>query len=80
MLSLGFKEDTAQRFAAALEEDGFETAEQFAELSLDDLQDDFNFKRGHIRMVEKWREQQKSKKATRDKRGEHSGRREKERC
>ena len=56
LVSLGIADGPAAGYAAALAEDGFDTPASFGTLSLDELQDDFGFKRGHLRMVEKARD------------------------
>ena len=56
LAGIGIAAEAAADYAAALVDDGFDTPAAFAALSLDELQSDFNFKRGHLRMVEKSRE------------------------
>jgi hypothetical protein len=56
LAAMGIGPEAAAAYSVALEEDGFDTAESFAALTLDELQSDFSFKRGHLRMVAKARE------------------------
>jgi hypothetical protein len=52
---MGIAEQPSTAYASSLVEDGFDTAEAFDSLSLEELAEDFNMKRGHLRMVEKSR-------------------------
>ena len=53
--AMGIAAQSAASYASALVADGFDTASAFQDLSLQELKDDFGFKRGHLRMVEKGR-------------------------
>ena len=55
LVSIGIAEEPGAGYAALLVEDGFDTPAAFNEVSLDELKEDFGFKRGHLRMVEKSR-------------------------
>ena len=52
---MGIASQSAAPYATALVQDGFDTPAAFHDLSLDELKEDFEFKRGHLRMVEKSR-------------------------
>lgn len=56
LVALGIAEGPAEGYAVALADDGFDTEAAFNTLALEELRDDFGFKRGHLRMVEKARE------------------------
>jgi hypothetical protein len=56
LCQLGIGETAARGYAAALVAEGFDTEAAFATLTAEELQDDFGFKRGHVRMVAKGRE------------------------
>ena len=55
LISMGIAGGPAEGYAVALAEDGFDTETAFNTLSLEELRDDFGFKRGHLRMVEQAR-------------------------
>ena len=48
---LGIGKTAANGYAEALVAEGFDTPVAFASLTAQELQDDFDFKRGHLRMV-----------------------------
>ena len=52
LISMGIAGGPAEGYAVALAEDGFDTETAFNTLSIEELRDDFGFKRGHLRMVE----------------------------
>lgn len=64
LLDIGIGASVSTVYAKALSEDGFETAELFASLSLTDLRDDYGFKRGHLMAVDKFRSAQNSRQAS----------------
>jgi histone H4 len=55
---LGIGASAASDYAAALVAEGFDTTVAFASLTAEELHDDFEFKRGHLRMVEHERERE----------------------
>ena len=46
---------TAPEYIKQLQEEGFDTPGLFDTLTLEELANDFGFKRGHLRAVENWR-------------------------
>ena len=46
---------TAPEYIQQLQEEGFDTPALFDTLTLEELANDFGFKRGHLRAVENWR-------------------------
>eukprot|EP01043_Picozoa_sp_COSAG02_P067650 COSAG02_NODE_10949_length_1826_cov_2.457441_1_plen_424_part_01 len=56
LTQLGIGASAASGYATALVAEGFDTTEAFALLTAEELRDDFGFKRGHLRMIERERE------------------------
>ena len=56
LLSFGIPAAAATQYAAKLVEDGYENGELFDSLSLEELRDEYGFKKGHLRAVERSRE------------------------
>ena len=55
LVAAGVQDTAAADYAKLLSEDGFDTVELFNQLSIDDLRNDFGFKRGHIMAIERSR-------------------------
>ena len=55
MLDMGMSAHESAAYAKSLAEHGFETRVLFTSLSIANLREDFNFKRGHLIAVEKFR-------------------------
>ena len=56
LVEMGIAEDASVGYAAALVSEGFDTPAAFEELTTAELTEDFKFKRGHLRMVQRYRE------------------------
>ena len=52
---IGFGPEPARKFAEGLVDEGFDTVDQFAALTIEELREDFGFKRGHLRLVAAWK-------------------------
>ena len=55
LVSAGILDSAAGSYAQTLFEDGFDTEDLFDELSIDELREDYGFKRGHLKAVERVR-------------------------
>jgi hypothetical protein len=55
LVSAGILDSAAGSYAQTLFEDGFDTVDLFDELSIDELREDYGFKRGHLKAVERVR-------------------------
>lgn len=55
LIDIGIANGPAESYAVALADDGFDTQTAFNTLSIEELRNDFKFKRGHVRMVERAR-------------------------
>ena len=64
--AIGFAAEPAQKFAESIVDDGFDTVEQFASLTVEELRDDFGLKRGHLRLVAAWKAGQRRKSGGKD--------------
>eukprot|EP01048_Picozoa_sp_COSAG05_P014360 COSAG05_NODE_1620_length_4389_cov_56.700466_1_plen_1167_part_00 len=53
--TVGLKPGPAREYAAGLVSEGYDSAEAFDQLRLEELGEDFGFKRGHLKIVEKYR-------------------------
>ena len=58
LASIGFMAESAKKYAAVLIEEGFESPAAFATLTIEELREDFGFKRGHLRLVATWKAEQ----------------------
>eukprot|EP01045_Picozoa_sp_COSAG04_P015774 COSAG04_NODE_1272_length_7468_cov_3.407518_3_plen_1629_part_00 len=63
LASIGFMAESAKSYAAVLIEEGFESPAAFATLTIEELREDFGFKRGHLRLVATWKAEQAEQKA-----------------
>jgi hypothetical protein len=54
--TVGIPGNNTRTYAAGLVDEGYETPELFASLSLKELAEDFGFKKGHVRQVQLFRE------------------------
>lgn len=52
--NIGIGTSSAESFADALFDDGWETPEALKSVTLEELQNDYGFKRGHLRMIGEW--------------------------
>jgi len=52
--NIGIGTSSAESFADALFDDGWETPEALKSVTLEELQNDYGFKRGHLRMINEW--------------------------
>ena len=62
LASIGFTPETAKSYAAVLAEEGFDGPAAFATLTIEELREDFGFKRGHLRLVATWKAEQAEQK------------------
>ena len=63
LASIGFTPESAKSYAAVLIEEGFDGPAAFATLTIEELREDFGFKRGHLRLVAAWKAEQAEHKA-----------------
>jgi len=52
--NIGIGTSSAESFAGALFDDGWETPESLKSVTVEELQNDYGFKRGHLRMIGEW--------------------------
>ncbi len=70
--AIGFAAEPAKRYAKSIVDDGFDTVEQFASLTVEELRDDFGLKRGHLRLVAAWKAGQQRKSGGKDNESDES--------